>query len=505
MKKALSILLIVAAVFGFYGGAVNIKDVLACKAYWEEEGRKTDENLNKLEDGINQLSENNAAYLDGVDQVAQGEKDLAAGEKDLAAGKAELATGERDYKAAPNKLKMLNELISNANTLKTLGESWASKEFLNATIKSNYSDVISELNKVVTTTDNQTLAYYLAHYVGAIDGATVPGTDVSVKYSALASYASKLADLLQPYAADKDVAQALTDLVTFTDNYTPASPKNPANANLVKLMSGVVSNVLNSKDISSKLSKAQKSALNNFKTEEDIQGLPIEVIYGGLNTLSSDLLPELDAARTKGIKDYLAAPKKLAAGRAALKAGIAQLADGRAQLADGKAQLAEYEDGEQQVRDGLDTLMSTEPNGGLTSIADRIGAGEDFNNEDGSLSFDKALNGVTEGRNYSADSGVVITKELSTRAIGTGFGLGAALLALIAAILCFAKKYKGAGVFAALTAICGVAGIAIAKSAGTEFSGLAGSPLSSTPYIAFAILAAIGVVATIADFSAKKA
>lgn len=94
MKKALSVLLIIAAIFGFYGGAVNLKDVLDCKAYWEEEGRKTDENLNKLEDGINQLAENEAAYLDGKDQVAQGEIDLANGEKQLAEGLKDFEQGK---------------------------------------------------------------------------------------------------------------------------------------------------------------------------------------------------------------------------------------------------------------------------------------------------------------------------------------------------------------------------------------------------------------------------
>lgn len=40
MKKGLSVLLIVAALFGFYGGASSLTDVLACKDYWEKEGEK---------------------------------------------------------------------------------------------------------------------------------------------------------------------------------------------------------------------------------------------------------------------------------------------------------------------------------------------------------------------------------------------------------------------------------------------------------------------------------
>ena len=111
MKKGLSILLVAAALFGFYGGAVNLNDVLACKDYWEKAGEESTANMNKLEDGLNQLKDNEQAYLDGKDQVADGEvqladaeKQLADGEKQLADGRKELAKGEADYAAAPAKL-----------------------------------------------------------------------------------------------------------------------------------------------------------------------------------------------------------------------------------------------------------------------------------------------------------------------------------------------------------------------------------------------------------------
>ena len=66
MKKGLSILLVAAALFGFYGGAVNLNDVLACKDYWEKAGEESTANMNKLEDGLNQLKENEQAYLDAL-------------------------------------------------------------------------------------------------------------------------------------------------------------------------------------------------------------------------------------------------------------------------------------------------------------------------------------------------------------------------------------------------------------------------------------------------------
>ena len=97
MKKGLSILLVAAALFGFYGGATSLNDVLACKDYWEKAGEESTANMNKLEDGLNQLKENEQAYLDGKEQVADGEEALADGE-------AQYAQGLADYEAAPGKL-----------------------------------------------------------------------------------------------------------------------------------------------------------------------------------------------------------------------------------------------------------------------------------------------------------------------------------------------------------------------------------------------------------------
>ena len=82
MKKGLSVLLIAAALFGFYGGAVNIQDVLAAKDYWEKKSEQTTADLNKLEDGLNTLGDNKEAYLDGLDKVKEGEERLEQGEAD---------------------------------------------------------------------------------------------------------------------------------------------------------------------------------------------------------------------------------------------------------------------------------------------------------------------------------------------------------------------------------------------------------------------------------------
>lgn len=632
MKKALSVLLIIAAIFGFYGGAVNLKDVLDCKAYWEEEGRKTDENLNKLEDGINQLSENETAYLDGKDQIADAEVALANGEAQLAEGKksySDLQTLISGLKTArkhgvsstkehdvywhdafskalkPNREKMefllladsmqgtlglVDQLNGNepgtiASRFSNKGQSYAkfdkavvqtSKDFKNAAnVLRNYEKALFNFITLSNNLQEKYIAWKMAGetltdptYIdfatakatfeqtakGFCDkengygnlNAALPGiagdlgTTVEQLFSLLENVASvdamntnqtspypvafaigaKLEEYKPTVSAlfanyinmldkenKKDVTKAgySQQFTEWDKGYQKLSHSKDGEVSkkypedLADTSSGVpyaFKNMLSNSTIKSAVKKYDKSLLKVLKkysgdrlTNDSMEKFDDDIVY-----LSEKIIPRALKVLAHVKSD---ANKQLAAGKSELAAGYQQYEDG-------KAQLAEYEDGEQQVRDGLATLFNTEPNGGLKSIADRIGGDGNFDDLNGHLKLDEGLDGVTEGRNYSADSGVLITKEVLTRGIGTACGLAAALFALIAAILCFAKKHKGAGVFAVLTGLCGIAGIVVAKSAGTEFSGLAGSPLSPVPYIAFAILAVVALAAAIVNFGAKK-
>ena len=162
MKKGLSVLLIAAALFGFYGGATSLTDVLASKDYWEEEGERSTADMNKLEDGLNQLKDNEQAYLDGQKQLADGEKKLAEGEaqyaqgladyaaapaklaqgeRDLAAGKAQLAQGYADY--AAGKTKLANAIASRAALYDVRNKISA--------VESAYSPWLQKFNKLVAS------------------------------------------------------------------------------------------------------------------------------------------------------------------------------------------------------------------------------------------------------------------------------------------------------------------------------------------------------------------
>ena len=157
----------------------------------------------------------------------------------------------------------------------------------------------------------------------------------------------------------------------------------------------------------------------------------------------------------------------------------------------------------QQVRDGLATLAGTKPDLSLESILDRLGGDDDFDNGDNHLDLDEGLAAVDVGRGYQADDGVLITNEIMARAVGTGALLGAGALAVLAAILSFLKKNKGAGVAAILAAAAGAFGAFYGTNAGTYFSDIAGSTAGNAAWIAAGILGAVALVHAIVHFTAK--
>jgi uncharacterized phage infection (PIP) family protein YhgE len=627
MKKGLSVLLIAALLFGFYGGAVNLNDILACKDYWEEAGEKSTADMNKLEDGLNQLKDNEQAYLDGLDQVAEGEQALADGE-------AELAKGEADYAAAPGKLAAGEKKLAAGKAAYAQGKKdlEAGKKTLaegKAMLK-QLKDGVEELeaqyptwrhgNEVVhgrgiKTTQEQGL-YGVANdpagqvtqmgsmfTSGSLDPSKISQATNVLTTKAVAGMNGE-SGVIAGYtkAVTQGVAKAYVDS-QYGDNipsegdegyeqYTQAIAKatqDPAIQGKAKAMvqqelgattadsenvysmigtlikKGVISNAEGSptaplysaysaktafdtlaqlaagkKQIQDKLlpllgkvgsneaaveklggKKAVAELLKNLQGTDD----QFEGAMDMLMKKAPELIKMVSTAVNQGEKELAAGKKKLAAGAKELKAGEKtlaqgyadyaaapgkledgrqQLADGRAQLAAGKDKLAQYEDGEQQVRDGLATLVGTEADLELESILDRLNGDSDFDNGDNHLELDEGLAAVDVGRGYQAEDGELITKEIMTRAIGTGGLLAAGVLAVLAAILSFMKKNKGAGVLAILSAVAGAFGAYEATQAGTYFSSIAGSTVGQTGMIAAGILAAVALVHSIAHFTAKK-
>lgn len=115
-SKVLSIVLIIASLFGLVGGALSLKDALGSKAYWESAGGG--DSIGMLEDGLNQLKENEAAYLAGRDTLnegkaayAEGVKALEEGQKQYDEGMKTLEEKQAEYDAGVKALKEAEEQL----------------------------------------------------------------------------------------------------------------------------------------------------------------------------------------------------------------------------------------------------------------------------------------------------------------------------------------------------------------------------------------------------------
>ena len=704
MKKGLSVLLIAAALFGFYGSAVNLNDILACKDYWEEAGEKSTADMNKLEDGLNQLKDNEQAYLDGKDQLAEGEQTLAAGEAQyaqgladyaaapgkLAAGEKQLAEGEDSYadlkrliaglkKARkhgvkttkkhdtywhdafanalkPGKTEIVNglkqaqaagvlpllETLSGRSGLASKAEDASKKSYPafddvvtkelipafntaaasltsfagTATSKANQlqsalagyngltnlegnweaiSAALPESKQAMTAENEEFVvdnnpnfaalkpafsgmsarphysedpatmllrggvASQLSEFLGGdqgkmLQGIAAKGNPAKAK-SADATLADKVAALvygmnqLSPEGGAEDAvftgympqviaglneaaglltayAQSAKDnaaaFQTWDDGYqTLAAAKDGKDKDdLASRTEGIpfaFNSMLTNKTVKAALKKYDKKLIKELKKykgdrlkNDSMTEFDDDLVYISKKLIPRSLkvLAKVKASATKqladgrkqlaqGRADYAAAPGKLADAER-------QLADGRAALAAGKEQLAQYEDGEQQVRDGLATLVGTEADLELESILDRLNGDDDFDNGDEHLDIDEGLAAVDVGRGYQAEDGVLITNEIMARAVGTGALLGAGVLAVLAAILSFLKKNKGAGVAAILAAAAGAFGAYYGTNAGTYFSDIAGSTAGNAAWVAAGILGCVALVHAIVHFTAKK-
>ena len=634
MKKGLSVLLIAAALFGFYGGATSLNDVLASKDYWEEVGEKSTADMNKLEDGLNQLKDNEKAYLDGQEQLADGEKQLADaegqladGEKKLADGRAELAKGYADYAAAPAKLRAGEAAVAAGEKQYAEGQQTLSngKATLNdltkklATLKAGYAQWCEGYDNL---RNNANAAKAAGAWPGGFDGLLTDGSldaDKLAQFVATMKYViAWVGDSSSPggvYGAVLNVA-AKTQFDTTVESYRPEGMpddqweqmkpqveanvkagglyptyndcsdkvksqiqagvktkyglKMAADGSTIKAdLNSLISHGMGTPAVTGALEKVEAldsasdlitgkkymadeltTILDKVASDEDmvkaIGGMSVirqakaglraddETFRGTVKSLISKAEGLIEAMKAKiaqgekelaagaatlaagkrelaqGYADYAAAPGKLADGEKQLADGEKELADGykqyedgKKQLADGKKKLAEYEDGEQQVRDGLATLMATEADPGLKSILDRRNGDDKFDDANGHLQLDEGLEAVEVGRGYQAESGDLITKEVTNRAVGTAAGLGAAALAVLAAILSFLKKNKGAAVSAVLAAVAGGIGAGVGLSAGEYYSDIAGSTIGNTPFIAAAVIAVVAAVFAIVHFTAK--
>ena len=90
--KALSILLILAALFGLISGILSLKDISADSKSWDASEDEIEKTLKDLEDGLNRLKGSEQSYLNMRELLEQTRKEISDGKTALAAARARYET-----------------------------------------------------------------------------------------------------------------------------------------------------------------------------------------------------------------------------------------------------------------------------------------------------------------------------------------------------------------------------------------------------------------------------
>ncbi len=703
--KALSAVLAVVAVIGLVASGMTVNDVLGAKSYWEQKSIESDENLAKLEDGLNQLQENEQAYLDGREELADGKAEYAEGQQTLEQGYADYAQGQQDYKdgkkeyadgkallesktAAFEEGKVLKVQAKQAyDAVKELEDGYShekavatvaakvgmSIETIEKAYKNGNDDAYTANLATIDATENllkqpksvEVAAGFVAQSIekdpavvlkayknvkALVDGVTLEQAAMMASATKggteaeQAARAGSIADAYkaigaivagQPYAVIEAnygyAEEAIKGIYDGVNNYVKTAKEGGSTATDEELVSAGVDYILTTmaepkpqKEQLLQLYGAVKQLLNLAGSEEgaiqfiastkpedpsDISNAyygvknmlaskdnptlaatvvansvgekpeDIKALYDNVNDLmagysaeraAATVAPkreELEQARTayqgvyaleKGyshedavatvagatgmdkatvelgyangspqgqraiqaqLDEYTngqaklraakveldAAPGKLADAEKQLAEGEAKLADAAKQIAEGEEKLAEFEDGAAEAKDGIQQVVDTEPDGWLASIASRLPEDFGYEKENGDLEIAKGFEAIAAARDYKKDSGAAIETELYGRIYGIVAVAIASILALIAAVLGFTKKYKGAIPCAALAAVAGGVATFLTGKAGTVFSVIAGSTLGSLAMVAGIALAVVAIVHAVASGSAAKA
>ena len=422
--KALSVILILAALFGLAGGGYALKDVMECKSYWEAKGEESDANLSMLEDGLNTLQENEAAYVDGKDAYEQGLKDYEAGKEELEAGKAEYEAGlktleekqaeydaglatlnakQAEYDAGLAQLKEAEQKLAAGQKqydegAATLAQAGALLQGL-ADINSGFANWQAGYNGLLSFQQSAALPAPAADNIAIYDGA-IAQTKASLEtgidyYNQLADLKATKVKLETAIAAMTEAGANTTELEAQLDKVNagitqieagldgkPSRDEMVAQHALVEQLVGVPQAVA---DGQKTLSSGVATAVNGILANEEMaaklvgaSGMSAEQLAGTVAAL-----PTMDYATFNGTMaqltqlanglvggenglqaQYTAGSAQLAESKKVLDAGYAEYNAGKAKLDDGAAQLAagraQLADGKVQLEEGKKTLEAAE-------------------------------------------------------------------------------------------------------------------------------------------------
>ena len=434
----LALVCILSLVLTGYG----FRQTLDCKAYWESEAEEANEGFDKLEDGINQLRDNEDAYLTGVEAYEEGLEEYEKGEEDLEKGEDKLSSGQAQYNDGASQLAAAHQQY-NENVAK-INEAKAKVEAGKAELEAGRAEVEAEL---------------AAHRQEYEEGKAQLETVTPIYNAAMATLGR-----IDELKAQRDSYAAMGPL--FEDKVTELDIA-------IAMAEAALDVQLNGYSVNGIIQAYQEGQAKIAAYEEGQR--------------------QVEAGKQK-IAELANAGDQLAAGYAALEEGKDKLEAGAQQLSDGLAQLGEYEGGEEQVREGLDTVLATDTyydtakQPMLPAIAERLDP--DFSywklDENGEplvvngqrfLSLAESLKVVRAGREFLADTTKLVTEEITGRVMISALAALAVLMGLVTAILGLAGRRIGALVCAVLSMLSGIAALAMAWFVGLEdpFSVIAGT------------------------------
>ena len=504
--RIFSLLLASACVFCLIFTIQDVKNILACKAYWEEQGTEASESFVLLENGILQLKDNEQAYEEGVEAYQEGLEEYEEGEKALQAGGAKLAEGQAQYDDGAERL---------AEGHRQYEEGLAQLEAAKAQLEQGKKD-LEEGKARVAAGEAELAANQQAYEEGKAKLAEVEPIYQAAKAAdtqyqqTKARYDQAVAegDLLTQLSLEKQLSYEEMLVNTSLGGYT---------------MEGIIAEYEDGQAQIAKYEAGQAQVEEGKRQiaegEKKIADGEAQIAEGQRKLDEAKLLLDENDQKLADAGD------QLSAGYAQYAEGEAALAEGAEQLADGLARLGEYEGGQKQVAEGLDIVLGTDTyynkagEALVTKIADRLDP--DFTywalDEDGNyvmidnerhLDLAKSMDVVRMGRAFLADTTEVVTAEIIGRIEILAVALIAVLAGLVAACLGLFGLRLGALIPAIISMIAGAAGIALAIVNGLEepMSALSKTGSASTVVIGTAVLGvmALGLVITAVLTKARK-
>ena len=377
-----------------------------------------------LEDGLNTLQENEAAYVDGKDAYEQGLKDYEAGKEELEAGKAEYEAGlktleekqaeydaglatlnakQAEYDAGLAQLKEAEQKLAAGQKqydegAATLAQAGALLQGL-ADINSGFANWQAGYNGLLSFQQSAALPAPAADNIAIYDGA-IAQTKASLEtgidyYNQLADLKATKVKLETAIAAMTEAGANTTELEAQLDKVNagitqieagldgkPSRDEMVAQHALVEQLVGVPQAVA---DGQKTLSSGVATAVNGILANEEMaaklvgaSGMSAEQLAGTVAAL-----PTMDYATFNGTMaqltqlanglvggenglqaQYTAGSAQLAESKKVLDAGYAEYNAGKAKLDDGAAQLAagraQLADGKVQLEEGKKTLEAAE-------------------------------------------------------------------------------------------------------------------------------------------------